>query len=147
MSRLVWALPVPSTSLMQAPILHRLPNRTSRLILIREAASADGYARIDLTFTGVVATTCAYADALPPEASDAYDKLVLFEQSTLLARTGEALRRRGRDVGALLHYAIAFDDGPYYEFVCHGCSIVERALPTYDAPLCLVLTTTIEAGY
>jgi hypothetical protein len=76
-----------------------------------------------LRFTGVEVYKCTYRSSCDVEvAAKAYSKVVTIAESDLLAHAVDKLKRHNQATSGLAHYAIYFDDGPYYEFICRGFS-------------------------
>lgn len=54
----------------------------------------------------------------------AYEKVVDLGQTKWLRNLQQNIVESGEDHGGLSHYAICFDDGPSYEFICEGFDTV-----------------------
>ncbi len=118
-SRELWKLPVPASSLIKGPVFKVLPKRQCDISF--EIEGDDGQLeRRGLLFDGVEAFRCTYLTSCTAEMfSTAYGKLVRLEETNWL---DELLKvyRGSRPSQELLHLMICFDDGPCFEIVCIG---------------------------
>ena len=118
--------PEPSTSFVKEPTLTKLPrtfHSFSELMLSWEVETDDGNLLERLRFINPYVHAVYRLWAVPEFASIAYDKVISFPASDLLLATRRRVASRPTkevNVADLQHFAVMFDDGPFYEFIAAG---------------------------
>lgn len=85
-----------------------------------------GERTLELIFNRVEVYKCSYfSSCTADQIASAYDRVIAFDDSDLLRGAVKAMSAGAHEVVDIRHFAIFFDDGPYYEFICRGFSIVE----------------------
>jgi hypothetical protein len=119
MTKILWTLPVPSTSLTEGgATLSSLGGR--ELSLRTPWDYEDGPGEATLFFTGVEAYRCTFMTACVPAMNDAYDRLIDCGATDWLNEVRAANSRHGRSPEELRHLMFYLDDGPCYEFICRS---------------------------
>jgi len=123
--KVIWKLPVPSTSLLDSPQLHVLPKRCYALRLRSEGDEKDSL--LTLSFENVVAYRCTHDWGCSAETiGRAYDKLVDYGSTHWLDEIASLVHQRDQKLSKKLkHLGIYFDDGPHHEFVCGDVRVAE----------------------
>ncbi len=127
MNDILWQLSVPVTGLVRGPSFKILPKRQCEISFSIEAEDG-GEKWLSLLFDDVEAYKCTYLTSLGSIAQDlrteAYGKLIAIKDSRWLAEVKEShqeyYKRMPTKPKELQHLAICFDDGPFYEIICHG---------------------------
>jgi hypothetical protein len=123
MWRIVWELPVASTAFLEGITFAKLLGRSCSLETSMEGAGTE-MKQLLFFFEEVEAFKCTYYEARSPAMSDAYDRIIEYENSAWLTEIKAQLSRNVRVVTSnLKHYMINFDDGPCYEFVCRKIEV------------------------
>ncbi len=116
MIKTLYDIPFSSGLLLSSPLLNTLPGRQYSLDCDYENEENGDTIRIKFLFTDVVAFKCTYKQAVDIFLiKNAYEKLVELEQSQWKS---EVLGRLSKEQEEYKHFAICFDDGPSYEFIC-----------------------------
>ncbi len=91
-----------------------LPKRDYNLSVAHEDAVDE------LLFRRVEAVRITHYRACNLEMVTAYDRVVDLEESPWLNEVREQLQRANEPLSDLRHLRLYLDDGPCYEFICHG---------------------------
>lgn len=130
MNKTIWALPVPSTALLEGgPEFEKRPRRELALRMSYE--TDDGARAVVLVFEGVEALKITYDRARGKEMLEAYDCLLDCGETSWLEELRGNLRHHGGNEEGLVHLMINFDDGPCYEVACrfHRLEMINLHLP------------------
>lgn len=130
--KVLYTLPVPSDSLLRAPVLQRVRGvfqKTPNMLTISCFMRSEGQSLLEeLQFIEPLANAVYSLFAVPDFASIAYDKVVEFPDSDWLREVkGRIESRPSRiDVSGLRHLAAMIGDGPYYDFICRDFAHVRK---------------------
>jgi hypothetical protein len=123
MNETLWKLPVPASALIRAPTFLAMGQRRCKLTCYIEADS--GEKEISLLFEGVEAFKCTYLTSCTPSMMNvAYGKLVKLETTPWLEKVMKLHSNTPGATKDLKHLIICFDDGPCYEIICSGITVV-----------------------
>jgi hypothetical protein len=121
MTKEIFVLPVPSTSLVKSPRFEEIPGRISEIICEYEGAEAGQTIRLSLIFGNryAVKITNDFACSIALRHIT-YDKVVDLGETDWLESVNSNLAASiGLDV-KLKHLGIFFDDECLYEFICES---------------------------
>lgn len=121
--KILWELPVPSSSLGGGPEFTMRPGRLVALRIAHEAFDGDE-ACVELTFDGVEAFRVTHRRARHPSMREAYDRLIERRATPWLDEVRALLESDGGDARGLAHYVINFDDGPCYEVLARSWQVL-----------------------
>ena len=124
MSKVLYTLPVASTSLVQEPKFEKLLGRSCSLTYSYEINDNPKLIIVEkLIFEGVEAFQSTYYRAVWIDMIAAYDKLIEMGKTQWLNKILRNLNESGGAPSGLKHLRIYFDDGPCYEFVCREFTV------------------------
>ncbi len=126
MEKIFWELPVPSGSFLKSEKFEILPKRVCSLELSYEE-SDDTVSSTLILFEDVEAFKCTYFRSCSVELIRlAYEKIVDLNNTNWLKEIRDNLEKSKIEATSLKHYAIYFDDGPLYEFICKSITINKK---------------------
>jgi hypothetical protein len=130
MKTIAWKTPAPSSGFERGGVsFAKTPERGAQLTFFYE--TDDGIEQVvRVKFSGVQIYKCTHMEwCAPNDISKFYDTLICMDGDDLSRGTFKDDVTRGHGIGTMRYYAIYFDDGPLYEFLCDGFS-VETGLAT-----------------
>jgi hypothetical protein len=123
MTSIVYIIPVPSTSFVRGPSFEKLGGRRCSLGYDYETKEADALVTETILFAGVEGFKCTYYTSNSAEVFEAYDRIVDLGTTRWLMTISHHLESNGGSAKELKHFALFFDDGPYWEFICNSLEI------------------------
>ena len=125
MEKVIWALPFPSTAMLDSPLMQKLLGKKLDVSFSLQEDETEETRKFLLSYSGVEAFKWTYLTSCSREMiNSAYDKLVDCGDTEWLQECQEISARVDRP-RELHHYRIFFDDGPCIEVIGEGVSVVE----------------------
>lgn len=123
MNKIIFTLPVPSTALYESPEFQKRLGRECALVCDYEEETGT-IITLTIIFENVEAYKATYYRACDLEiVRNAYDRIIDCGITTWLKGIQNNLAINGSENPDLSHFAIYFDDGPAYEFICKNFRI------------------------
>lgn len=124
MNEIVWKTPIASTAFLEDAKFSTLSGRICSLEYIYENETNYSVVFEKLLFGDVESFKCTYYKACSLEMLDAYDKVMIINNSKWLAEVVNNLSENHDNPQDLKHLRIYFDEGPCYEFICRTFEVI-----------------------
>jgi hypothetical protein len=127
MNDILWQLPVPVTGIIRGPHFKVLPKRRCEISFSIEGEDG-GEKGLSLLFEGVEAYKSTYLTSLDSIdqsiRTEAYGKLISIKNGRWLEEVKQSYVNYQKGMSTmpvdLRHFVICFDDGPFFEVICHS---------------------------
>lgn len=132
MSKELFRLSVPCTSLLKDPSFDMLTGRKCRISYEYESEKEGFLVAEQILFDGIESYKCTYYIACDIEMIEAYGRILEVGTSPWLGHIIHNLSQANWNSEGLKHLRIFFDDGPCYEFICRSFEVISLERPVTD---------------